>query len=101
MRLDGWNYIPKGYGLGWDLREAPLWLRFWFRTPFLDRFAYPVVIRRGFAWLNPHPWWREEDRERVPSGWCVEERIRADRVSLASLKGPPCCQKHGTTSRPC
>jgi hypothetical protein len=30
---------------------APWWLRALFRTPFLDRFAYPLLVRRGFGAL--------------------------------------------------
>ena len=71
MRLDGWNYIPRGYGLSWDLSGAPLWLRVWFRIPLLDRFAYPVVVRRGFGWLTPFPDWPPTDLEEVPDGWQV------------------------------
>ena len=46
----------------------------------------------------------------IKSGNCVGVRIRQlkikdikvffDALSFASLKGPPLCQKHGTTSRP-
>jgi hypothetical protein len=31
----------------------------------------------------------------------ILEHWEEQRVSFASLKGPPCCQKHGTTSCPC
>ena len=55
MRLVGWNDIPAGYRAGFDLDGAPLWLRLWFRTPFVDRFAYPLAVRRGYGWLTPHP----------------------------------------------
>jgi hypothetical protein len=54
MRLVGWNDIPSGHGAEFDLEDAPWWLRLWFRTPFIDRFAYPVVVRRGYGWLTPH-----------------------------------------------
>jgi hypothetical protein len=55
MRLVGWNDIPPGYGAQFELDGAPAWLRLWFRTPFLDRFAYPVAVRRGYGWLTPPP----------------------------------------------
>ena len=84
VRLDGWNYIPRGYGLQWDLTDAPLWLRMWFHSPILDRFAYPVVVHRGFAWLSPHRGWQETDREEVPPGW----RIAPARTASASLRRP-------------
>ena len=56
MRIDGWNYVPRGYALAGDLERAPTWLRVWFATPILDRFAFPPLIRRHVAWLVPHPW---------------------------------------------
>jgi hypothetical protein len=55
VKLEGWNSIPDGYGASFDLQAAPIWLRIWFRTPFVDRFAYPVMVRRGYAYLRPMP----------------------------------------------
>lgn len=55
MELEGWNSIPDGYGASFDLEAAPLWLRLWFGTPFIDRFAYPVMVRRGHGYLTPMP----------------------------------------------
>jgi len=74
VKLDGWNHIPEGYGLTWDLSGAPLWLRFWFHVPLVDRFSYPVIIQRGYAWLSPHPDWPETERDEVPPGWRVGPR---------------------------
>jgi hypothetical protein len=69
MRLEGWNHIPTGYGADFDVEAAPRWLRIWFRTPFLDRFAYPLMVKRGFAYLAPHPGVGPEDRDEVSGGW--------------------------------
>jgi hypothetical protein len=69
VRLEGWNHVPRGYGADFDLRAAPLWLRAWFRTPFLDRFAHPQLVRRGFAHLTAHPGTAPEDREAIGPGW--------------------------------
>jgi len=55
VELEGWNSIPVGYGAQFDLHGAPWWLRVWFHTPFVDRYAYPAVVRRGFGWLSPQP----------------------------------------------
>jgi hypothetical protein len=78
VKIDGWNYIPQGYGLDWDLKQAPWWLRLWFHIPLFDRFAYPVMIRRGHAWLGPFPDWDETHRDLVPEGW----QVRATSVTV-------------------
>ena len=69
MRLEGWNHIPEGYGASFDTASAPWWLRLWFRTPFLDRFAYPRMVERGFGYLRPHPKEPPGGREEVTGGW--------------------------------
>ena len=55
MRLEGWNHIPEGYGAVFLLAAAPWWLRLWFNTPFIDRYAHPRVVARGYGFLSPHP----------------------------------------------
>jgi hypothetical protein len=71
--IDGWDYMPRGYGLVVDLQRAPRWLRLWHRVPVLDRFSYPRLIRIGVARLIPSPGWSEDEREPVPAGWTVED----------------------------
>jgi hypothetical protein len=72
MRLVGWNDIPCGYGAEFELDSAPWWLRAWFRTPFVDRFAHRLAVRRGYGWLSPHP--GGEPGPVAEDGW----RIRPD-----------------------
>jgi hypothetical protein len=55
LNLEGWNHIPKDFGARFDLNAAPWWLCAWFATPLLDRFAYPVLVRRGYGHLSPQP----------------------------------------------
>jgi hypothetical protein len=69
MELEGWNHVPIGYSAQFDVRSAPAWLRAWFRTPFVDRFAYPRMVDRGFGYLVPHPDVTPDDREPVAGGW--------------------------------
>jgi hypothetical protein len=71
VQLEGWNSIPEGYTAAFDLRSAPRWLRLWFQTPFLDRYAYPIVVRRGYGWLRQHPGLSGEELGRVPAGWRI------------------------------
>lgn len=72
MRLNGWNYIPRGYGLTWDRPLKPTWLRVWMMTPVIDRFAYPLLVRRRIAYLTRHDGWDEAQCDPVPDGWRVE-----------------------------
>ena len=55
VKLEGWNHIPTG-GATFESQSAPWWLRTWFNTPLIDRFAYhPLLVRRGFGWLTGLP----------------------------------------------
>lgn len=74
VEFEGWNRVPVGYGAQFDLHGAPWWLRVWLHTPFVDRYAYPVVVRRGYGWLLPHPGLTDDELGLVPAGL----RIRAD-----------------------
>jgi len=69
--LEGWDSVPLGYTASFRLSDAPLWLRIWFRLPLIDRFAYPVAVRRGFGYLEPVPGWPRERFGSVAPGWHV------------------------------
>ena len=87
MNLDGWNVLPRGYGARFDTRAAPLWLRLLFGTPLLDRFAYPLMVRRGHAYLAPSPALEAAERDPFPSGgWRLEEPDYVQPGSVASLR---------------
>ena len=73
MTSEGWDHIPHGYGAGFDVAAAPWWLRLWFHAPFVDRYAYPLLGRRGFAHPTPSPDARDEDRDPVGGGWRLRE----------------------------
>lgn len=83
MRLVGWNEIPDGYGTWFDISRAPLWLRLWFRTPILDKFARPVAVRRGFGYLTPEPGLAAEQLGDVGPGWQIapSEPVNPDVVA--------------------
>ncbi len=52
--LPGWNWVPPtGAAPRPDL--APRWLRWAYRTPFLDRWAYAVMWHRGYWEVLPAP----------------------------------------------
>jgi hypothetical protein len=73
VTLEGWDHVPLGYGAQFDVASAPWWLRLWFHLPFLDRFAYPLLVQRGFGYLVPSRDWPAERREPVTGGWRVRE----------------------------
>jgi hypothetical protein len=73
MALEGWDRVPRGYGAEFELAGAPWWLRLWFRTPLLDRYAHPVAVARGHGFLLPNPYCPEEEREVPAQGWRVRE----------------------------
>lgn len=84
MDLESWNRIPDGYGADFDLQGAPWWLRVWFHTPFVDRFAYPIAVRRGYGWLSQHPGLTTGRLASVPRGW----RIRPDNYQPPGASAP-------------
>lgn len=73
MTLEGWNHVPRGYGAEFDVASAPWWLRLWFRTPFVDRYAYPRLVQRGHGHLTPDLSFLAEDREPITAGWRMRE----------------------------
>jgi hypothetical protein len=42
----GWDWLPD-HGALPNLRDMPLWVRIWYRTPFIDRYAYEWMWWRG------------------------------------------------------
>ncbi|GAA1241927.1 hypothetical protein [Oryzihumus leptocrescens] len=52
MELEGWNSIPPGSVAAFEVGAAPRWLRVLFFAPFIDRFAYPLLVARGLGSLD-------------------------------------------------
>jgi hypothetical protein len=42
----GWQWLPE-YGAHPNLRAMPRWVRLWYRTPFIDRYAYEWMWWHG------------------------------------------------------
>lgn len=74
-----------GYGAQFDLHGAAWWLRVWFHTPFLDRYADPVLVRRGYGWLVPHPGLTGDELGPVPAGWRIRPNGDESPGSTAQL----------------
>ena len=78
--------MPRGYSVRFDEAAAPLWLRVLFRTPFLDRFAHPMMVRRGHAYLTAFPE-RDGPRDPFPSGgWRLEDPNYVQPGSVTQLQ---------------
>ncbi|WP_147332040.1 hypothetical protein [Geodermatophilus marinus] len=86
MALEGWDHIPLGYGADVDVAAAPWWLRLWFHTPFIDRYAYPRLVQRGLGYLTPSPDCPTEEREPVGGGWRLREPGYVRPGSVVPLK---------------
>jgi hypothetical protein len=63
--LPGWNWIPPEHGLSSRLDRVPRWVRVWYKTPFVDRYAH--------SWMWHHGGW-----DIIPDG------SKADSVGLES-----------------
>jgi hypothetical protein len=70
-----WNWVPPGHGLSPRLDRVPRWVRIWFGTPFIDRFAY--------AWMWHHGGW-----DVIPPVEPGPENI-GDREPLVPKPSPP------------
>ena len=86
MTSEGWDHVPRGYGADFDVASAPWWLRLWFRTPFLDRYAYPRLVRRGHGYLTPFPDHAANEREPVRGGWRLRDPSYVPPGSVADLR---------------
>jgi hypothetical protein len=91
MRLEGWNNIPRGYGAHFDVAEAPWWLRAIFRSPLIDRFAYPMLVSRGYGWLTEQPGMESDPTAATERGWRIDpssgrKGTRLVATSAASLR---------------
>lgn len=86
MALEGWDHIPRGHVADFDVASAPWWLRLWFRTPFVDRYAYPRLVRRGHGYLTPLHDCPAGDREPIGGGWRLREPGSTPPGSVADLR---------------
>ena len=75
MRLEGWNHIPLGYGADFDWDAAPIWLVVLQRVPVMDRLAYPLMVRRGLAYLAEMPEPPGAQREVPGPGWRIRPAV--------------------------
>ncbi len=91
MRLEGWNSIPIGAEATFDLSAAPIWLKVIYHAPFIDRFAFPLLVARGHGSLSVTETTRFDAAAALAQGWVImpEEYVAPGSVSsLAHREGP-------------
>jgi hypothetical protein len=71
--ITGWSDIPRGYSAYFDWKSAPIAIRVLSKLPWLDRYAYPFMVKNQLAYLRPHPGFAPSDRAPVPSQWVVDD----------------------------
>ena len=96
MSLVGWNDSSIDFYTEIDFKSAPSWIRFLALTPVLEKYAYPVAVRRGFGTI-----WISEDSARdidvyLVQGWQIKvgepgnsERFFSGSLAQLSVHGKP------------
>ena len=53
MSVLGWNDVPEEAFAKFDFWKCPTWIRALARVPIIEIFAYPLIVKKGFAtiWL--------------------------------------------------
>ena len=72
MSIVGWNDASLNSVTEIDFKNSPFWIRILALTPFIEKYAYPIAVRRGFGTI-----WFPKDSEVDVSpfliqGWQVE-----------------------------
>ena len=49
MSVLGWNDIPEEAFAKFDFWKCPTWIRTLARVPIIEIFAYPLIVKKGFA----------------------------------------------------
>ncbi len=54
MSLTGWDDASLNLVTEIDFKSSPFWVRFLALTPVVEKYAYPVAVRRGFGtiWIS-------------------------------------------------
>ncbi len=73
-----YHYVPSNFHAEFNFHLSPLWLRILARTPFLDRYAYPIAKNLGLAELWPNSSDSTLDPDFDVSGWIIHNREKND-----------------------
>jgi hypothetical protein len=49
MSVLGWNDVPEEAFAKFDFWKCPTWIRALARVPIIEIFAYPLIVKKGFA----------------------------------------------------
>ena len=49
MSVLGWNDVPEEAFAKFDFWKCPTWIRTLARFPIIEIFAYPLIVKKGFA----------------------------------------------------
>ena len=96
MSVLGWNDIPEEAFAKFDFWKCPIWIRTLARVPIIEIFAYPLIVKMGFAtiWIPKSCTFDSESFE--SKGWNVRvgepdaaERFLDGSVAKLSTKAIP------------
>ncbi len=87
MDILGWDILPEKCEIEFRFEEGPVWLRLMALTPFFEKFAYPIAIRRHIAYLWSDSFSREQCKALEALGWIVysREKSKAEKFLEGSL----------------
>lgn len=70
--------VPIGFSAEFSFDRGPAWLRILAQTPFFDRYAYSIAMRRGFAELWPDFKDSKLDEDFEIEGWVIHKKPKND-----------------------
>jgi hypothetical protein len=87
MNLHGWNDLPDDCVAEFKFEDGPRWIRILALTPYFERFAYPVAVRRGLGILWCNAFDRVETETLESLGWIIEirEKTKEEKFFEGSL----------------
>jgi len=74
MNLSGWNVLPDDCAAEFKFEDGPGWLKILALTPYFERFAYPMAVRRGLGNLWCGILDRVETEALESLGWIIQTR---------------------------
>lgn len=73
-----WHQFPANFRPEFNFHKGPFWLRALARTPILERFAYPIAMKKGLCELWPSSSESILDPNFDATGWVIHTREKND-----------------------